>query len=72
MRTVEQQVVRPKTWAMKAVEAREGRLIEDLIDELYRRDGLTQEQVADRLGITNSALSRWMTTLGIPTRKAAI
>lgn len=69
MPTVEQQVVRPKTFAMQLVEAREGRPLEDLIDELYVRGGLTQQQVADRLGITNSALSRWMSALGIPTRK---
>lgn len=72
MRPVEQQVVRPKTWAMQLVEAREGRSLEDLIDQLYVRDGLTQAQVAARLGVTNSALSRWMTSLGIPTRKAAV
>ncbi len=72
MTTVEQQVVRPKTWAMQAVEAREGRTLEDLIEELYQRDGLTQVEVANRLGITNSALSRWMAALGIPTRKAAV
>lgn len=71
MRTVEQQVVRPKTWAMQLVEAREGRALEDLIDQLYVREGLTQAEVAGRLGITNSALSRWMTALGIPTRKGA-
>jgi transcriptional regulator with XRE-family HTH domain len=57
---------------MQLVEAREGRTLEDLIDQLYVREGLTQAQVADRLGVTNSALSRWMTTLGIPTRKAAV
>jgi transcriptional regulator with XRE-family HTH domain len=71
MRTVEQQVVRPKTWAMQLVEAREGKTIEQLVEDLYVREGLTQAQVADRLGITNSALSRWMTALGIPTRKGA-
>lgn len=70
MRTVEQQVVRPKTWAMKLVEAREGRTLEELIDDLYVRQRLTQAEVAKRLGITHSALSRWMSALGIPTRRA--
>jgi len=69
MRTVEQQVVRPKTWAMQAVEAREGKTLEALIGDLYGRQGLTQKEVARRLGITDSALSRWMATLGIPIRR---
>lgn len=57
---------------MLAVEAREGRSVEELIAEYYVRRGLTQAEVAARLGITDSALSRWMTALGIPTRSRAV
>ncbi len=69
MRTVQQQVVRQKTWAMQLVEAREGRSLEELIADLYGRQQLTQAEVAKRLGITPSGLSRWMAALGIPTRR---
>lgn len=55
---------------MQELEAREGRLVEDIIRELYDEQGLTLEQAATRLGITKSALSRWMLQLGLPARRA--
>lgn len=68
MPTVQQQVVRQKTWAMRLVEMRKGRSLEELINEMYHDDGLTQLEVAAKLGVTDSTLSRWMVALGIPTR----
>lgn len=53
---------------MRMVETQQGRPLEELITELYDQQGLTQKQVAARLGISEGALSRWMVTLGIPAR----
>lgn len=65
-----QQKLLSKTWAMRLVEAQQGELIERSINRLYHERGLTLEETAARLGVSKSALSRWMVTLGIPTRPA--
>lgn len=35
---------------------------------LYVDEGLTQAQVAERLGVSRDAVVRWMSAEGIPTR----
>lgn len=59
---------RPKTWAMRAIEERTGRPIEDVIRELYVERGMTMRAAAAELGIATGALSRWMVALDIPAR----
>lgn len=55
---------------MQEIEAREGRPIEAIVRDLYERQGLTLEQAAGKLGITKSALSRWLPQLGITARRS--
>ena len=59
---------RPKTLGMQVVELRLGRPIEDVIREWHYDDGLSQQEVAARLGLSSGTLSRWMERLGIPVR----
>jgi len=49
------------------VEARLGREIPDLLDDLYHRRGLTQEAIASQLGVSRMTVQRWMTKYAIPT-----
>jgi DNA-binding XRE family transcriptional regulator len=45
-----------------------GRDVPELIRELYERDGLSQEEVAERIGVHRATVVRWMEEFGIPTR----
>lgn len=54
---------------MQEIEAREGRPIDEIVRDLYEHQGLTLEQAAGKLGITKSALSRWLPQLGIQARR---
>lgn len=57
-----------KSRGMQMVEAREGTPIEELLHRLYDDEGLTQEQIAARFGVSVSTVIRWMAQLGIETR----
>jgi len=59
---------KPKTWAMRMVEERYGKPVEQLIHELYVEQGMTTTATGAHLGIDGSAVSRWMERLGIPAR----
>jgi DNA-binding XRE family transcriptional regulator len=61
------QVTFLKTFEMQRIEAREGRRIDDLLRGLYHDERLTQEQIADRLGVARVTVVKWMQGLGIPT-----
>lgn len=72
-----QRTIVVKTRGMQLVEAREGRDIEELLRDLYERQGLTQEQIAQRLGVRRATVVDWMAALGIAarylgSRKAAV
>lgn len=68
MRAVTEQV-RYRSREMQRIEAREGRPIDELLRALYVEEGLLLAQVGERLGITESTASRWMSYFGIETRK---
>lgn len=65
---MEQQVVF-RTREMQAIEAREGRPMDEILRDLYVTQGLTLEAVGDRLGITKGAASRWLERFGIRARR---
>ena len=58
---------RYKSRAEIAVQAANGREVPGLVRELYE-SGLSQQEVADRLGVHRATLVRWMREWGIPTR----
>lgn len=60
--------IRTKTREQQLVEARHGAPVEALLRRLYVTDGLTQQQVADTLGVSVRSVIRWMTDYRIPTR----
>lgn len=57
-----------KTAAEQVLEARYGMSVPDLLRQLYDVDQMSQQQIADTLGIHRSTVVRWMKELGIPTR----
>ena len=57
-----------KSRAEQAVEARYGEPVAAILRRLYHDDGLSQEEIADRLGTSRSSVIRWMATYRIPTR----
>lgn len=58
-----------KSNSQQILEARHGRPLEALLDEWYHRDGLTQAEIADKLGgLNQSTVTRWMRQFGIPVR----
>lgn len=60
---------RIKSRAEQEVSARNGgRDVPALVRELYERDGLSQEEVAERLGVHRITVVNWMRDWGIPTR----
>lgn len=54
------------------VEHRHGEPVEGLLWGLYVRDGLTQEQVAQALGVNRATVLSWMAKYRIPTRDRRI
>lgn len=67
MRAMEQQVVY-RTREMQRIEASYGEPMGDILRRLYVEDGLTVAQVAERLGFSKGAISRWLERFGIETR----
>lgn len=60
---------RIKGYREQAVSLRNGgREVPDLLRELYTEQGLSQEGVAVRLGVSRATVMRWMVEYGIPTR----
>jgi transposase len=59
---------RIKSRAEQLVQARHGREVPELVRELYEDQGLSQDEVAKRLGVSRSAIVNWMRDWGIPTR----
>lgn len=57
-----------RTRAQQIVEARLGEPVEAYIARRYLDDGLTQQQIADELGVSRASVVRWMPALDIPTR----
>lgn len=58
-----------KSNAQQILEARLGEPLQDALDRWYHRDGLTQEQIAEKLGGYNqSTVTRWMRQFNIPVR----
>lgn len=53
--------------AEQVVEQEQGRPVRELLADLYGQ-GLTQEQIADRLGVARGTVIAWMTKYGIRTR----
>jgi len=60
-----------KTPLMQLIEVRHGEPIDRLLSRLYWDEGLTLEQISERLGVAQSTLLRWMERFDIPTRPAA-
>lgn len=50
------------------VEHEQGERIDALLRRLYQDERLTQDQVAERLGVGRAAVLRWMVKYEIPTR----
>lgn len=57
------------TREMQRAEARFGRPLGDLLREWYEVDGLGIVEIGERLGITKSAVSRWLAHFGIEARR---
>lgn len=56
-----------KSRAEQRVEAREGRSVPELLRELYHDQGLSQEQIADRLAVSRGTVIEWMRKHSVPT-----
>lgn len=50
------------------VRARIGEEVPDAVRRLYSDEGLSQEEIADRLGVHRITVVNWMRDWGIPTR----
>lgn len=57
-----------KSRVEQRIEAEHGAPVENLLNRLYGDEQLTQEQVAERLGVARGAVVRWMVKYQIPTR----
>ncbi len=53
---------------MQVVEARFGKPIDELLRQLYNDEGLTQDEIADRIGYDVTTVRRWMERYDIATR----
>lgn len=53
---------------MQRIEHREGATIEDVLAGMYVDEGMTQDEIAERLGVSRPTVVRWMAAAGIPTR----
>lgn len=55
---------------MQRLEARLGRPMGEILQDLYIEKGMTLEQVGAELGITKGAASRWLERFGIAARRS--
>lgn len=53
---------------MQRLEAEMGEPMDAILRRLYLDEGLTVDQVGQRLGITKGAASRWLERFGVETR----
>lgn len=60
-----------KSNAQQRLEARLGQPLETALRDMYHREGLTQIEIAERLGLDQSTVTRWMRQFGIPVRYGA-
>jgi transposase len=60
--------IQVKTAVEQVLEAQYGRPVPDLLRQLYSVDGMSQQQMADTLGVHRSTVVRWMRLWSIPTR----
>lgn len=51
------------------MEARYGQSLDLLLTSWYHEEGLTLDQIGERIGITKGAVSRWMERFGVTTRR---
>jgi len=58
-----------RTREMQVLEATHGKPIEELLTDLYVRQGLTVDQVGVAIGVTKGTVSRWLERCGIPARR---
>lgn len=65
-------VAKPKTPTMQLVEQSHGVDIETLLSTLYHDHGLTMFEIAQRLGVTESTVSKWMERFRIPARRGQL
>lgn len=63
-----QQELATHTRGMRVLERRIGRPLQEVFEEMYLDRGMTQQQIADELGIDVGSVSRWMARLGIEAR----
>ena len=58
----------PKSRLEQLIERRQGASIETLLRRLYVAEGMTQDQVAETLGVGRDTVWAWMRKYRIPTR----
>jgi transposase len=58
-----------RTREMQVLEAAHGKPINELLADLYVRQGLTVDAVGAALGVTKGTISRWLERCGIPARR---
>lgn len=54
---------------MQRIEASRGQSMDDLLRDLYLKQGMTVEQVGAALGITKGAASRWLDRFSVERRR---
>jgi DNA-binding transcriptional regulator LsrR (DeoR family) len=64
-----QNEMRFKSREVQRIEAEHGQSIDAILLRLYFGEGLTQEQIAQRLGVSRISIIRWFQQVGIETRK---
>jgi transposase len=60
-----------KSPQQQLLEAEHGRDLAELVAEWYEKDGMSQAEIAERLGLDSSTISRWMRQWGIQLRYGA-
>lgn len=58
----------PKGYTEQVVEARYGSAVAEILRRLYNDQGMTQQAIADELGVERKTVIHWMKRYGIATR----